>query len=64
MRRPNTAQLVINFDNFITKWKNAEHNGIKILIQKAMEQIELLLVHVRCGCLSNIKTLGGTCSVL
>ena len=60
MTSPSTAQLLVNFDHFITKWKNAEHNGNNILTQKVMEQIELLLIHVRRGCLSNIETGGGT----
>ena len=60
MMTPNTTQLTTNFDNFLAKWKTAEHNGIKILTQKVMEQIELLLVHVKQGCLSNIDTGGGT----
>ena len=60
MTSPNTAQLLTNFDDFMTKWKNAEHNGNNILTQKVMEQIELLLIHIRHGCLSNIETGGDT----
>ena len=60
MMTPNTSQLITNLNNFVAKWKTAEYNGIKILTQKVLEQIELLLLHVKHGCLSNIATGGGT----
>ena len=47
-------------ENFVTKWKNDEHNGHKILNEKVIEQIYSLQVHIRHGCLSDIEPGGGT----
>ena len=47
-------------EDFVEKWKNAEHNGIKILTDKVMEQISLLKTHIMQGCLSHVEPGGGT----
>ena len=60
MSTPTSEQILVNIENFVTKWKNAEHNGHKILNEKVMEQIYSLQVHIRHGCLSDIEPGGGT----
>ena len=36
---PDSTQILANMEDFVKKWINAEHNGIKILTDKVMEQI-------------------------
>lgn len=57
---PDSSQLLANLENFVTKWKNSEHDGCKILTMKVLDQINALKVHIRRGCLSNIECNGGT----
>ena len=51
--------MLSNIDNFVSKWKNVEHNGHKILNDKVMKQINALKVHIEHGCLSHIEPQGG-----
>ena len=57
---PTVEQILLNIENFVTKWNHAEHNGHKILTEKVMEQISSLQVHIRRGCLSDIEPGGRT----
>ena len=60
MNTPSSSLMLTNMDNFVSKWKNAEHNGYRILTEKVMGQIHGLRVHIQRGCLSNIEPGGGT----
>lgn len=60
MNTPDSSLMLSNLDNFVSKWKNAEHNGYKILTEKVMGRISALHVHIQHGCLSNIEPGGGT----
>ena len=57
---PDSTQILANMEDFIKKWINAEHNGIRILTDKVMEQISLLKTHIMRGCLSHVEPGGGT----
>lgn len=60
MNTPSSTLMLTNMDNFVSKWKNAVHDGPKILSEKVMGQIHGLRVHIQRGCLSNIEPGGGT----
>lgn len=60
MNTPNTALILKNLDDFILKWKNAEHNDHHILTDKVMVQLQSLRIHMQRGCLSEIEPSGGT----
>ena len=60
MNSPDNNVMLTNLETFVQKWKDAEHDGKKIITEKVMHQISALKVHIRRGCLSNIEPGGGT----
>jgi len=44
------SNILVNLENFVTKWENSEHDGSRILTIKVIDQINALKVHIRCGC--------------
>jgi hypothetical protein len=57
---PDISKLMMNLNDFVSKWSNAEHNGQKIIIEKVHKQINALRSHIERGCLSAIEPGGGT----
>ena len=49
-----------NIDDFVSKWKNCEYNGWKMLSHNFTLQIAALKVHISKRCLSDIVKGGGT----
>ena len=49
-----------NIFNFLKQWKEVEYEGQKLMPQRAIDEVNKLLNHVRKGCLSEIPTSGGT----
>ena len=60
MTTPDIPQLLLNLNNFVSKWSNAERNGHKIITEKVSKQISALRSHIERGCLSGIEPGGGT----
>ena len=57
---PSSEVLLENADNFLTKWSKIQHNGLLLLNDKAVNEVEKLKEHIRKGCLSNIGVGCGT----
>lgn len=57
---PAPEVLANQLDSFITKWKVAKMGGSYILNAKASKELQLLRVHIVCGCLSDIPPSAGT----
>ena len=57
---PSPELLLENADKFVAKWGKIQHDGVFLLNNKAINEIEKLKVHMRKGCLSNIGVSCGT----
>ena len=57
---PDVTIMLTNLNTFLSKWKHVEHNGLKILTDKVLKQINALQTHIERGCLSQIEPGGGT----
>ena len=60
-KTPEPAQIM---EVFVCKWRNAEQNGVKIIKDKVMKELNALKIHIqrayRGGCLSHIEPGVGT----
>ena len=57
---PTPRVLENNLDKFLQRWKEAEHDGQKVLNAAALKEVENLRVHMKKGCLSGIQPGRGT----
>ena len=57
---PSPDLLLENADKFVGKWGKIQHDGLILLNDKAIIEMEKLKVHMRKGCLSNIGVSCGT----
>ena len=46
--------ILDNMDRFLTKWKECELDGWKLINEAALKEADLLTVHINKGCLSNL----------
>ena len=49
-----------NLDKFVECWKDAEHDGQKVLNAAALKEVNNIRVHMKKGCLSGIQPGRGT----
>ena len=49
-----------NIKTFLEQWKDVDYEGMQLVPQCALDEIDKLLLHVRKGCLSHIPPTGGT----
>ena len=56
---PQPDEIVKNLEMFV-KWHDIKFNDQKVISDATLTEVENLKVHVRKGCLSNIKVGGGT----
>ena len=57
---PSPELLLENVDKFVGKWGKIQHDRLLLLNDKAINEIEKLIVHMCKGCLSNIGVGYGT----
>lgn len=55
-----TKTILSNIDQFLTKWKECDLDGWRILNEAAQKEIDLLKGHINKGCLSNLPKSAGT----
>ena len=57
---PDRTILHQNLACFVAKWKDIHYNEVKVLPPSALIEVNCILKHVNCGCLSNITQYGST----
>ena len=57
---PSPDVLKENLHRFVEEWKTVSINGKRVLPEKAIKQVQNLMVHIERGCLSGIKPGRGT----
>ena len=57
---PSKQTLMVNLEQFLTKWNGVESEGEEILTQAAKKEIENLKKHIENGCLCNIPVSCGS----
>lgn len=59
---PTPSPLIMekNLDKFVERWKDAEHDGQKVLNAAALKEVDNIRVHMKKGCLSGIQPGRGT----
>ena len=60
METPAPTVLVDNLSKFVTKWKDVDHEGQKIITPHVIQQLTAIQKHMERGCLSHIKVGRGT----
>jgi len=61
---PTPLILESNLDKFLQQWKDAIHDGQKVLNGAALKEVNKILVHMKKGCLSGIQPSRGTNSIV
>ena len=52
---PEPKVIQENVERFLKRWKDAECQGTKVLMQSALKEIDNLRIRIQKGCLSGIK---------
>lgn len=52
--------ILNNMHRFIRKWSECELRGSKIMNEAALREADLLMAHIKKGCLSDLPTGAGT----
>lgn len=60
LETPPPTVLVENLLKFVSKWKDVDHEGKKVITPNVMQQITAIQKHMERGCLSHIKVGRGT----
>ena len=55
---PSSKELRNKFSSFLKRWQTEKIEGVCVLPQSAVDEVEKLLKHVRSGCLSDIQLCG------
>lgn len=60
-RKPTPCEDTIekNIKTFLEQWKDVDYEGMLLVPQCALDEVDKLLLHLRKGCLSNIPPTGG-----
>lgn len=57
---PSPSILEANIDHFYLKWKDAQYSGTYIINESVKKEIDNVKIHMKKGCLSEIKPGRGT----